>query len=126
MVFVTDGEPNRYINSSGYVAGYQESVTTVREQTRQAFIRFAQQFPDVEVYIVGISKGANSGTAYQTLTSIASSIGATYYVSDDAERLRESLLNIVEHCTNVEITDKLLKSIIEFFEDYKLQLDDSD
>ena len=28
--------------------------------------------------------------------------------------------------TNIEITEKQLKSIIEFFEDYKLQLDDSD
>lgn len=31
-----------------------------------------------------------------------------------------------EEYTNVEITEKQLKSIIEFFEDYKLQLDDSD
>jgi hypothetical protein len=31
-----------------------------------------------------------------------------------------------EDYTNVEITEKQLKSIIEFFEDYKVQLDDSD
>jgi len=31
-----------------------------------------------------------------------------------------------EEFTSVDITEKQLKSIIEFFEDYKLQLDDSD
>ena len=31
-----------------------------------------------------------------------------------------------EEYTSVDITEKQLKSIIEFFEDYKLQLDDSD
>ena len=31
-----------------------------------------------------------------------------------------------EEYTNVEITEKQLKSIIEFFDDYKLELDDSD
>lgn len=31
-----------------------------------------------------------------------------------------------EEYTTVPITDKQLKSILEFFEDYKLQLDDSD
>lgn len=31
-----------------------------------------------------------------------------------------------EEYTNMEITEKQLKSIIEFFEDYKLQLDDSE
>jgi hypothetical protein len=31
-----------------------------------------------------------------------------------------------EEYTSIDITEKQLKSIIEFFEDYKLQLDDSD
>ena len=31
-----------------------------------------------------------------------------------------------EEYTNVEITEKQLKSIIEFFDDFKLELDDSD
>ena len=31
-----------------------------------------------------------------------------------------------EEYTSVDITEKQLKSILEFFEDYKLQLDDSD
>ena len=31
-----------------------------------------------------------------------------------------------EEYTTVSVTDKQLKSILEFFEDYKLQLDDSD
>ena len=31
-----------------------------------------------------------------------------------------------EEYTTVEVTEKQLKSILEFFDDYKLQLDDSD
>ena len=31
-----------------------------------------------------------------------------------------------EEYTNVEVTEKQLKSILEFFENYKLELDDSD
>jgi hypothetical protein len=31
-----------------------------------------------------------------------------------------------ENYTNVEVTEKQLKSILEFFEDFKLELDDSD
>lgn len=106
MVFMTDGEPNRIIDEDGKI-----SKTDVKNVTQDKFVEFKAANPDVEISIVGISKSATSGSAYEYLSGISNSIGADYYLANDMDSLKAALMSVIEYCSNIEITDEFSKYV---------------
>ena len=101
MIFLTDGYPNLRVDVDGNIVS-----GGVYSNTINYFEQFHQNNPDVTMAIVGISAEANEGSTYDLLTEIAGRTGSTYYQANDAESLKHSLLDALEFCSNVEMTDE--------------------
>ena len=112
MIFLTDGEPNRIIDENGII----RAETGDHTYTENRFVSFVEAHPDMVSYIVGISPDANSGAAYDTLSSIAGRAHITYYPADDADYLQTVLHTIIERSkfSLVQIVDEL-SEYVEFY-----------
>ncbi len=126
MIFLTDGEPNRIIDEDGVI----RAETGDHTYTENKFVSFVEAHPNMVPYIVGISPDANSGAAYNTLSSIAERAHLTYYPADDADYLQTVLHTIIERSkfSLVQIVDEL-SEYVEFYgenPDVKVVRTDSD
>ncbi|MBR3382767.1 MAG: LPXTG cell wall anchor domain-containing protein [Clostridia bacterium] len=122
MVFLTDGEPNRYINSNGVIAAEGNAPYT---NTRNFFIDFLDTHPNLVSYIVGISPEANSGSAYTLLSGIANEGECIYYPANTVQQLHAALKTIIDRSkfSLVEMTDEL-SAYVEVYEeqpDFKVE-----
>ncbi len=112
MIFLTDGEPNRIIDENGVIRDENAPHT----YTENKFVEFVAAHPNMVPYIVGISPDANSGEAYNTLSSIADRAHLTYYPANDARYLQTVLQTIIDRSkfSLVQITDEL-SSYVEYY-----------
>jgi hypothetical protein len=126
MVFLTDGEPNRYIDSQGRIAVDSSPFTN----TRNFYVKFIETHPNLISYIVGISPDANSGSAYNLLSGIANDAHLTYYPADNASQLESALKSIIDRSkfSLVEIIDELSADVEYYTEqpDVKVTRTDAD
>lgn len=106
MIFLTDGEPNRYINANGVITAEENAPYT---NTYNYFVQWIQTHPNLITYIVGISPAANAGSAYTLLSGIANDTYSTYYPANDVSPLHDALRNIIDRSkfSLVEISDEL-------------------
>ena len=112
MIFLTDGEPNRYINENGVIAADSAPFNN----TKNYFVEFIETHPNLITYIIGISPDANSGSAYTLLSSIAQESHQTYYPANDVANLRVALKTIIDRSkfSLVQICDEL-SAYVEYY-----------
>lgn len=113
MVFMTDGEPNKYVDEQGnrYPTGTTKASDEDAGEYAANYLRntIYEQYPDLEVYTVGISEDATSGIPKSILENMAFSVGGDYYGCDDANHLTKAIEEILnrQRMTPLQFTDKL-------------------
>ncbi len=116
MIFLTDGEPNvNIINGRIYKNETNDAAKqAMRDHTKDEFVSFLEEHPGLITYIVGVSTEANSGVAYDVLTTIADRGHATYYPADTVDQMRTALQSIIDNSklSLVEITDTLSDYVV--------------
>ena len=103
VLFISDGEPNIYIDASGKLTKGSNSVAG--NYTKTAWSEFRKKYPSLPVYSIGIYNGDSGATdLLQTISGINNFVEAS-----DADLLRQTFDNILAkiQATQFVLNDQL-------------------